>query len=386
VNVNYFSILGYVSVALWMLVPVLMALHMKLRPRRWLCHCAVVIALLAYLLAKINSVNYVERIQPDQSAAIAAAEAERQAAVKAAEAARSDAAAKVVFAEDSHDAKLDKGGMDESDLKYMAKVAEASTEPAWKQKKKQRSGSKADGSLEALVGTDEGAGKGMAKASEAEQEQEPLVMPQRDVERANRLDKANLLIIRLLVLAAFLMVVFDYLRRFNVYSEAYLPLPLPSAWLNALSPLAPLSERPSPPRRTCLEELAWLGRRGDVFLVLTDNSVFADQIPSLLPRLGKRGGSREILRVKAGDRILSDDFIFEALWYGRCSFVVDSSERIQVLLQRLLALLAERKACSARVSQTVHLVWNCQTPPPARWQTEGVRLMQATGFTLLICK
>jgi hypothetical protein len=91
------------------------------------------------------------------------------------------------------------------------------------------------------------------------------------------------------------------------------------------------------------------------------------------------------LRVKAGDRILSDDFIFEALWYGRCSFVVDSSERIQVLLQRLLALLAERKACSARVSQTVHLVWNCQTPPPARWQTEGVRLMQATGFTLLIC-
>lgn len=385
-NLNYFSILGYISVALWMLVPVLMAVHLKQRPRRWLCHCAFVIALLAYLLAKINSVNHVERIQPDQSAAIAAAAAEQQAAVKAAEAARSDAAAKVGFAEDSHDEKLDKGGMDDADLKYMEKIAGDSAAPAWKQRKKLRSGDKADGSLDALVGADEGAGKGMAKAAEAEQEKEPLVMPQRDVDRANRLDRANLLIIRLLVLAAFLLVVFDYLSRFNVYSEAYLPLPLPSLWVNALSPLPPLQTRTEPPRRSLKEELEWVIRRGDSFVYFAPNAAVAAALPSSLPRFGRKCCPAEVICVQGDAPGITDAFVFESLWYGRASFVVDSPTRAVQMLGCFKTLLSERKPFNAKVAHSVHIFWGCGMPLTEEWKAEFAKLSGATGMTLVLCR
>jgi hypothetical protein len=87
-NWNIFSMAGYLSVALWLLVPVLLAVHLAKRPRRWLCHYALGVALLAYGLAKINSVTHVGRIQLDQSAAIATGQAQLLAGRKAAEQSR----------------------------------------------------------------------------------------------------------------------------------------------------------------------------------------------------------------------------------------------------------------------------------------------------------
>ena len=382
---DYFSIIGYVSALLWLVVPVLWMLHAKLRPRRWLCHFALVLALLAYLLAKINSVTYVEQIEPDQSAAIAAAEAERQAAAKAAEAARSGDAAKVGFAEDSHSDKLDKGGMDEADLKYMDKMTGGGAEPAWKQKKKKRSGDKTDDSVDGMLGDDDGKGQGMAEASEAEKEKEPVVMPERDVNIANRLDMLNLMTVRLFVLGALLLVVVDYFRRFNVYSEAYLPLPLPSEWMTAISPLPPVQVRPVPSRRSIKEELEWVTRRGDCFVYMAREVASADAVPSSLPRFVRKSFPVEVIRVRGNSAEIADEFVFEAVWYGRASFVVDSPDRALQMLGGFMKLLSDRKPFNARAANSVHIVWDCGMPLDAVWQTEFAKLAKATGMSLVVC-
>lgn len=391
---NYFSIIGYVSVLLgvavlflWM-VQLRMRLDKKPRPvagglQRWLCFLALGVAIVAAILAKVNSVTYVNRIQLDQSAEIQAAQAKQDAARKLAEKSRSGAVAQVRFAEDSSADFMDEGGMDSADLKYMEKIRKAG-EPEWKQAKKTRNtGGKPDDSLETQIGGQEEK-KGVAPPPETEEH--PVIMMASKKALADRLDNLNLKLTRLLVFLAMLFVLLDYLYCFNRYEEAFLPLPIPSAWVTAVAPLAPRSERSVPPRRTLNDELAWLSKRGDTFVYLTDKPMTADQIPSLLPRLGKQGWPIEVIRVKRGDAIISEDFIFEALWYGRASFVVDSTDRIQALLERFQTLLSERKACRAKVSQTVHLVWDCYAPPPDLWQTENLRLMKATGFTLFVCK
>lgn len=390
---QYFSIIGYVSVLMGLTVPLLWLLHLKglSRPtppkqaggvRQWLCHIALAVALLAYLFAFVNSRTYVNRIQLDQRAEIAAVQAKLDEARKAAEQSRSGEVAQIRFAEDAAGDYLDAGGMDSADLKYMEKVNQA-VEPAWKKNKKQRSaGGQEDESLDSLVGGQAGS---KAVALEPSVEENAVMMKASDKAMADRLDAANLKLIRLLILLAVLFVVLDYLRRANRYAEAYLPLPLPSAWLNGISPMPPISLRPTPARRTLPEELAWLIRRGDAFVYLTNDPWAADKIPSTLPRLGKRAWPTDVLRVRSGTDEMSDDFIFETLWYGRSSFVVDTSQRVKQMLDRFNILLAERRACRAKVAQTVHVIWDCGQPPDEAWRTEFVKLAKATGLTLVVC-
>jgi len=390
---NYFSIIGYVSVVLWLLVPGLWFLYFKQRAgktpsrqgwlQRWFCLVALGVALLAVILAKVNSVTYVNRIQLDQSAEIQAVQAKLDAARKLAEKSRSGEVAQVRFAEDSSGDFMDEGGMDSADLKYMEKIRRDG-EPEWKKAKKTRAaGGKPDDSLEAQVGGQEEK-KGVKPEPETERKVVMMVSSKKVI--ADRLDTANIKLTRLVFLLAFLLLIYDYLWRANRYEEAFLPLPIPSSWVTAFSPLPSLVEQPVPPRRTLLEELAWFAKRGDVFIYLTDDPFAAEKLPSQLPRLGKHGAPMEVIHVQAGNSLITDEFVFETLWYGRASFAVDASERVEQLLESFRVMLADRKACHAKAAQSVHLVWHSQTPLPLRWQSEGLRLMQATGFSVFVCK
>ncbi|MGY8994712.1 MAG: hypothetical protein ACKVK8_11275, partial [Rhodospirillales bacterium] len=111
---NYFSIAGYLSIALWLVVPILWLVHAVRRPRRWICHYAVIVAVAALFFATINSKTYVNRIQIDRSEEIEAAQARQAAARKAAEESRAGEVAQVRFAEDGASDFLDEGGMDDA--------------------------------------------------------------------------------------------------------------------------------------------------------------------------------------------------------------------------------------------------------------------------------
>ncbi len=379
-----FSTIGYVSVGLWAVMLLLWGLHAIVRPRRWLCHAALVVGVAAYVLAVVNSRSYVNRIQVDRSEALAAVQARAEAARKAAEAARADEVAQVRFAEDGATDFLDEGGMDDADRKYMASFDEEGV-PAWKKQKKTRSQTRErDDSLVAML--DAGAGEGDKGVNADVLEKaaaEPIMMSEKEQMLANRLDRLNLRLIRWLILIGVGIVVLDYLKRMNSYEEAYLPLPLPSAWVNGLTPLPPVRTWPRKPRRPLPEELSWLTRRGDTFLYLADRRDAVARVPEQTWRMPRRRlGPVDIIHV-TDEYPVAADFVFETLWYGRSSFVVDSAARSGRMLARIMELLEERKTSCARVRQTVHVVWDLQSPVREETVAEFERLGRATGVVLV---
>jgi hypothetical protein len=368
-NGNFFSLLGYLSVLLWLGVPFLWLLRKR---SHWLCPAALVLAVVSLVFAMINSETHVNRIMAEPVASPSVTEDAKR---KAAEQSRGANVADIRFAEDGAGDFLDKAGMDEADLKYMDRQDGAS-EPEWKKNKKTRSGAdENDGSLDTMLGGEKAIDGVKTEALEEKQEKPPILMSDAQLAMAHRLDGLNLTVIRLLILLAVVMLAVDYLTRANIHAQAIMPLPLPSSWLNAFTPMPPLVSRPNPPRRDMPGELAWLAKRGDCFVLLTDD---ASSVPE---SLGKSRRPVSILRVDGAG--ISDDFVFEALWYGRSCFVVDSPERAASMFARFLELLEQRKKVGARVSQTAHVVWDMKRPPTDAELENFTRLAKATGFSML---
>jgi hypothetical protein len=378
-NLESFSIVGYASVALWICVPLVWLLHWK-RPRRVLCRLALLLAVAAFVLAKTNSVDHVDKIQLDRSEQMAAWKAQQEVNRKAAAESRGEDVAQIRFAEDASGDFLDKAGMDEADLKYIEKL-QGDGVPDWKKDKKNRSaGGADDDSLEGLIGGERAGGGLESDSLESATDAAPVLMLEKDLILANRLDTWNLSLIRWLIAIAVMILALDYLRRANLYREASFPLPLPSAWINSLTPIAPVRVRPEHPRRKLPAELAWLLKRGDCFVYLTDSQEAAEKA------LAQRRPRADVLRVGEGHFEIDDEFIFEALWFGRSSFVIDSADRAETLFARFLELMEERKSGRARVRQNAHVVWDLRAPIPDHFASEFERLAEKTGLSLFIVR
>lgn len=384
-NWEIFSTIGYVSIALWLCMPLLWLLHLLLRRRGGLVHVALLFGMAAFVLAKINSNTYVNRIRVDRSEQIQEQLDRQELAQQAATSAREDEVAQIRFAEDATEDFLDKAGMDESDIKYLQSFNNEAT-PDWKKQKKQRSVGTIDDSLEAQIGATE-----QQQGVESDQliEEEPLapiLMSDSDKLAADRLDSANLMMIRVMVALGLLVATVDYLRRVNLYDRAYFPLPLPSSWVDAMTPRDTVTVRSKSPRRGLLDELRVFVRRGESFVYITEDSDTAAQATTPVYRLPLRRWPVEVLSVADFNGQMDDDFVFETLWYGRNSFVVNSSERGEQLLARFMELMAERRTTRARVAQTVHIVWDIATPISEETRHRFANLGEATGYTLLLCR
>ncbi len=384
-NWEIFSLAGYVSIAVWLCMPLLWLVQMLWRPRRWFCHIALVLGVAAFVLANVNSQTHVNRIQVDRSSQIAEQLARQEQARKAAADERAGQAAQIHFAEDDGDDRLDTAGMDEADLKYMQSFDKDAT-PEWKKNKKQRSAGATDDSLDSMIGASEET-KGVKADVLIEEEQavEPILMSDKDKLAADRFDAANHMIIRVMLLLGVLVVVIDYLRRANVYREAYFPLPLPSSWLDTMSPHAPVQVRTKSPRRTLIEELRVFTRRGESFVYVTDDSHQASQAAATMHRLPMKRRPVEVLDVD-DHAAMDDDFVFETLWYGRNSFVVNSPDRAEQMLARFTELLTERRASRACARQTVHIVWDTAAPVTEQMRHRLANLGAATRYSLLLCR
>lgn len=384
-NWAIFSVFGYVSVALCLCMPLLWLVHTVRRPRGWLCHVALGVGIVALVLAKVNSETHVNRIQVDRSDQIEAQMSRQELARKAAEAERADDVAQIRFAEDASGDFLDKAGLDEADLKYFESFDDGAT-PAWKSEKKARSENADDTSdLESLIDDSEAPERLQPADVEEEPAYEPILMSDEDKTAADRLDAANLALIRLMLVLAVVFVAVDYFRRLNVYEEAYAPLPVPSAWADAMAPRETVSVRPASPRRSLVDELRVIARRGEVFVFMTDDPQAAREAAVPMPRLP--GGGRPIDTLAVVDDPLMDDaFVFETLWYGRNAFVVETAERAQPMLERFIELLAERRETRAHAKRTVHVVWDLDTPVERETRRRFESLGKTAGFTLLLCR
>ncbi len=376
-NPNSFSILGYLSVLLWLAVPVLWLLRRRFSLPCWL---TLALALASFALAKLNSATHVERIQVKQAEQnvnqldIVAAKR------KAVEQARGGEVADIRFAEDGDDDFIDKAGMEDADKKYLDSIDESS-EPAWKGKKKKRGESEQEsGDLDDELGGKEAISGLKSDAIPIEDTRPPIFMSEPHKELAGRLDHLNLNASFYAILLGIIIFIVDYLTRANFYSRALYPLPLPAAWRNAFTPMPASFHRPNPPRRSIEQELAWLARSGDVFIHFTKDS---SALPNSLPRLGKSTKNIDLFYVDS-DRI-SDELIFESLWYGRSCFTVDSLDRINQLFGSIYFQLEQRRVARARSKFNVYLIWDIDQELHEDDIAAFESLARPAGFSLFIC-
>lgn len=384
-NWEVFSPIGYAGVVLLACVPLLWLGHVLIRPRKWLGHLALMFAIAAMVLAEVNSSSHVARIAVDQTEVVEKELAARQLARQQAEAERKADAADIAFAEDASGDRLDKAGLDDTDLAYFESFDNDT--PAWKQEKQSRNENVGqDDDLEALIGaTTEREGVEVEGVVEVAERREPIFLSQEDMLTANRLDKVNLLAVQVALLLAVLFVVVDYVRRLNVYREAYFPLPLPSSWVDSLSARPSVAVLPDKPRRSVQDELRFLTRRGEVFLYLTDDPDNARQAATTMPRLPGGKWPMRVVDLQS-ETALDDRFVFETLWFGRNSFVLQDAERAERLLEGFVAWLTLRRDRKARVRRAVHIVWDLDAPVPEPMRQRLEVLGKVTGFTLLICR
>jgi hypothetical protein len=255
-NPQSFSILGYISVLLWIAVPLLWILRKRIAISGWL---PISLALLAFTLATINSRIHVSRIEakvPDPAAhALEIASTKR----KALEEARGKEVADIRFAEDGAEDFIDKAGMDESEKKYLDHIS-GNNDPAWKKQKKQRGeDAKNSNELDDLIDTEKPTEKLSAEAiPEPKESRAPIFMSEPEVTIARRLNKLNLNATLMALLLGISYLIADYLARANSYARATHPLPLPAAWRNAFTPLPAVFHCPEKPRRDLPEQLAWI--------------------------------------------------------------------------------------------------------------------------------
>lgn len=380
---NLFGAVGYVGVIVALAVLLIWGFYLVLKGKPILCQVALVLSVLAFGLAKVNSLTHVNRIQLDPAAEKAAFEAQQAAKRKALLESRGEEVAQIRFAEDADGDFLDRAGMDEADLKYFESQMsgeegappEGGPEPAWKGEKKSRTGGAA---------TDDSA----SDALESAEKKEPILMAEAEMMMANRLDTWMLKFTKLLILVALGFIVWDHLKRANRYGEAYLPLPLPSSLPNIFTRYPPVVLRPENPRRTTVEELAWFLRRGDSFLYLADDPEAAlRSAKELEPITNRRLKPTEILLTEPGEEGMSftDEFAFEVWWHGRASVVVGDAARAKALMRVVLSLLEQRRDSRAVVSQTAHLVWDLDEPIPKEWLADFERLAKRTGVSLFLC-
>lgn len=384
-NWEVFSPIGYAGVVLLACIPLLWLAHVLIRPRKWLGHVAAVFAIGALGLAYLNSTTYVSRIAVDQTELVEQQMAARELARQQAEAERAADAADITFAEDGSGDRLDKAGLDDTDLQYFDSFDQDT--PDWKKQKQTRDeNAGVDDDLEALIGgATEREGIEVEGLVEEAERREPIYLSAKDMLTANRLDKANLTTSKVMMVLALLFVVVDYVRRLNVYREAYFPLPIPSRWADALTARPSLLVYPDKPRRSVQEELRFLTRRGEVFLYFSDEVKDAEQAATPMPRLP--GGKWPIHVIDLENEAdLDDRFVFETLWFGRNSFVTQDAERAMRLLEGFVHWLTLRRDRKARARRAVHLVWDMDTEVPEPMRQRLDILGKATGFTLLICR
>ena len=380
-NWNSFGIFGYLGLLVSFGALACWIWHSR-KPSRRVVQLGFILAVAALVLAKVNSSTHVNRIQPDLSEQIAQSQALQKAAEAKLLQERGEEVADVRFAEDQSGEHLDLAGMDEAELKRLEKLKQAAAPAAPREKRERGATATEDTSLETMIGGGEQS-KGVEVEVPDEKEIGPsAIMSEADLLLANRLDHWNLNFTRILLGLGVLGLFFDYLRRANIYQLATLPMPFPTSWRQSFTPLPPVVMRPEPPRRDLVAELAWLVRRGDVFVYLTTDPKSAAAVPATFKSGFLKRRPVDVIRVEG--KILTDDFIFEALWFGRACFVVDSKERADDILRRFVFLLEERRKLRARVRRNVHVVCEKDTQPSGEVRDTIARLASATGFSLFL--
>ena len=94
-------------------------------------------------------------------------------------------------------------------------------------------------------------------------------------------------------------------------------------------------------------------------------------------------GRVDVIHADPGETLLTDELIFESLWYGRASFVVDSPERAEMIIRYTAKRLGERRETRAGITQPVHIIWGMNGGFPEDLRDDMNLLSTLTGVAFI---
>ena len=282
---QYFGVTGIFSVLLWLAAcGCAVAGFAKYKDKRtrfvWL---ALLLAVLAFYGAKENSSN-VSAIDVDRTEELALARQRQQEQARRRETERRK---ELMFAEESvdemrdwvEDGDEDTGEGEDDD----ASAAGESGVPLYQQR----------GPVERDAGKKVEQKEIAESIEQTKKESAPptKALPQEDVDRAQRWDKANLFLTRWILVLLIFLAVWDYLRRFNRTFDAFLPLPLAAPWLDRFSKKKHTIQMQGVDRHRLGDYLRDFVRRGETFIYFGDE----DPLPEkLLVKVGPAKGHASV--------------------------------------------------------------------------------------------
>lgn len=227
-----FGLTGIFSIIGWIGAAAMFAWCCGRKRKTVFCVRTTLVALLAWLLAWVNSYN-VSMIQVDRSRENEEAR-QRQMQARADEMrALRERAAEIRFVEDGKYDYYDLAGVTADEKKSIYELAAEGKdiEPLYRKAGKQT-----------RIGSDREPSRDTEDAADSEEEKAALtaprvkMLPEKDRVYATRLARLNLRISALVVVLALLMLLYDYFSRFNTTFECVLPLPFSCRILDQLFP------------------------------------------------------------------------------------------------------------------------------------------------------
>jgi len=363
----YFGVTGIASMAVWLAASMLLLTGQR-SPRRFRFRLAAVLAaLVALLLGLINSAN-VAAIRLDRREEIAAAVKARRALVEA-QREEGQVSETLRFAEDTPGEEL---GPDDVQ-------AGAARTPSYR-----------DGGIQARTAGKQAAPGDVTEESREDRTPVVRVLKLDDWRMANRLDRGNLILIELVLLAALFLAARDYLKRLNTTFDAVWPLPVAGPWLDTLFPKTHSVLVQHPSAMPMERFLAQTVRKGETFLYLGETDAS--------PRSGLfrfSVNSRRLWRLPSWEWVLPKfvvglepapcdmEFLFDAVWFSRYAVVVKGAARGETVIRALIPYLAVRCSLGASARRTVNLVWDLPDPPPPELLRSLLKMAPTVNFRIV---
>ncbi len=328
----YFGVIGILSIIAWATALVLLWISFRRRTRPYYCFLALGAAAAGLILADFNStiVSAIELDRHDEMAAVVKA---RQAA-----GATSDTDATATA------------------LRFAEGDPEAPAQEYRKQGKQLRTKSKK------TVQT--------VASSLPVEASEPTVrfLRESDLLAANRLDRINLLLVRLVLWLALLRVAIDYLTRLNSTAGGYCPLPISGRWLDSLfaKKHAVLVQPPVSASMTPQAYAERVVKKGESFIYFGAHDPWPGQ--DWLPRVAvARWPVWRLAKLDYGepDVPANGEYTLVTASFNRCGVVAVRDADCFTLLEYIVLLLSNRRDAGAMARKTVHIIMELpQMPMP----------------------
>jgi hypothetical protein len=193
-----------------------------------------------------------------------------------------------------------------------------------------------------------------AKEVEGETMADRVAVPEDQKYRAVKAATLNVFAARLVFLTIVLVLIIDYLRRFNSTFSFLYPLPIAGRLPDRFGTKANTVALATQEQEIIAGLLAALVRKGETFIYFGPNPKVGDK----LCRLRLLGCERALAVQHFGDDTApsSSEYVFESAWFGRYAFCVSGEALTATLLDELIAFFAARTPAQARTRRVLNIV------------------------------